>query len=83
MRGKNDEIQEASKVKESLNEKLGAFRYVAPKNIFQMSKPFSTACGQRVTYIKDQTNRNVWLQMCMDGVKLSSCKMLLTLKRNY
>jgi hypothetical protein len=40
MRGKNDEIQEASKVKESLNEKLGAFRYVAPKNIFSNVKAF-------------------------------------------
>ena len=66
MRVKNDGIQEASKVIESLNEKLGAFRYVAPKNIFANVEASPTARGQRVNYIKDQTNRNVPLQMCME-----------------
>ena len=66
MRVKNDGIQEASKVIESLNEKLGAFRYVAQKNIFANVEAFPTARGQRVSCIKDQTNRNVRLQMCME-----------------
>jgi hypothetical protein len=66
MRGKNDGIPEASKVKESLNEKLGAFWYVPAKNIFANVEAFPTARGQRVTYIKDQTYWNVRLQMCME-----------------
>jgi hypothetical protein len=72
MRVKNEGIQEASKVKESLNEKLGAFRYVVQKNMFANVEAFPTARGQRVSYKKDQTNRNVWLQMCMQRSMESS-----------